>query len=110
MLAESRQIMPLLRGPSREEMFDRLRLGREIKEPMMKFASQLSGMDVCLFEIEGLHVADKEGYDWFFWGKQFNMLTGEFVVFVFGRWNTKTRTGQHVCSHKSFFRNLMATE
>jgi hypothetical protein len=107
----------LVRGPSREELFDSLRLGlryldlRDV-EFIGEHPNKSGEEDIPLYfsiEIQGLHHVDLGGGNYFFHGKRrFTPLRGEAqgapdFKFAFGRWNTHSRTGRIRVGETSFF-------
>jgi hypothetical protein len=106
----------LKNGPSRENLFDALRLGPTIPElQILNFWGQVTHESGAVtgsrydVKIEGLYGAGDSGRDWFFWGKVVHFVfDGGFqkVVdgdFCFGRWNTHQRQGTIEFSQVSFF-------
>ncbi len=108
----------LTQGPSREQLFDSLRLGLKAKELRVlgfwgtkQTEHGKSGSSLPI-EIEGIHKASNDERDWFFWGKLTQITSGdtwvpmweaEDVCFVFGRWDTFHRCGNIKLSKTSFF-------
>lgn len=115
----------LKNGPSREQLFDCVRLGSttpelrvidfwgEHKDEKGKWGALLP------IEIEGIHRASNDGRDWFFWGRRKQITSGDkwvpvweskYVDFAFGRWNTYHRTGFIKFADTSFFTNPVQDE
>lgn len=107
----------LTSGPSREELFDCLRLHASNDLCIVDFwettieekSKSGSRLDV---EIQGLHEAGDCGREWFFWGQLKLAGSGPtwkpfkeapYGAFVFGRWNTYHRRGRIQYSKQSFF-------
>lgn len=115
----------LTRGPSREALFDSLRLGSSAGEhQVLEFYGEHREGDSCggcllPVAIEGISRADKEGKEWLFWGRRKQITSGErwvpyhkaqYVDFVFGRWNTANRRGVIKLSDTSFFKSPVSAE
>lgn len=115
----------LTQGPSREELFDALRLqGREPSLSIIEFwckeeyaDDSRSGSSLPV-QITGLHIARNNGREWFFWGTLKPIIGGSTIPFwmrenvchVFGRWNTHFRRGQIILSEESAFVNMLKEE
>ena len=102
----------LVEGPSRETLFDCLRLGTDSKSMTVVFAAKYNeNVTPRLYgdvHICGIHQADKKGDEWFIWAELpwFRPEQG----FMFARWNTKQRTGTAIFSDKSYFVNPMTSD
>jgi|GEM_PF-6503272 hypothetical protein len=111
-------IFKLTQGPSREQLFDCLRLGPSHKElRVVDFWAERvrgegkSGTSMPV-EIYGVFRAEDndDGRAWFFWGRrvvisQADRLRVSEMEFVVGRWNTHFRRGQLVLAEESSFLN-----
>ena len=117
--------MALKNGPSREELFDKLKHAPTNKELKVtefwgeeRDAESITGFSLPI-EIEGVHSAGDCGREWFFWGKLKQITSGDKwvpmwvakdVCFVFGRWNTYHRRGRITFGNTSFFTSTLSTE
>lgn len=113
----------LTNGPSREELFDCLRLGHLQNElQVIDFWGQQkfqpgarSGASLSI-EIEGIHRAGDNGREWFFWGRRKQTYSGVpnwksiYISFAFGRWNTYHRRGIIRFGQASFFVSPITAE
>ncbi len=115
--------VPFESGPSRERLFDCLRLGQESQEfRTMKLSTSSFIFEEETFEsfdweieIEGLHRADKVGQAWFFFGRQLHVRLKHMVHaapvdnhpqfrFVLGKLSFwRGRSGTLTFSEESFF-------
>jgi len=98
-------------GPGRERLFDCARLGPQVEE------LEAVKMDVLRpdestparigVRISGVHQADAEGVEFFFWGYVLwgGLTMGLHRKNVFGRLNTTSRRGGLLSSDTSFFEN-----
>ena len=95
----------LISGPSKEAMFDCLRLGFFAKElRTVEFWGKSSAKGRILksslrIKIEGIH-STRASYIWFFWGRVENK-PGK--PYVFGKWNIEQRHGIAEFKETSFF-------
>lgn len=107
----------LTNGPSREALFDCLRLHSTTGPYVVNFGEETvtdtfrsgSRLDV---EIQGLHEACIGGRQWYFWGRLKHGGSGStwkpiqdapYGQFVFGIWDTESRRGRIQYSDTSFF-------
>jgi len=112
----------LTQGPSREQLFDSLKLGAAVgelrvldfwgtQEVPYENGIAKSGSSLPI-EIEGVHRASKDGSEWFFWGRQKQITSGDkwvpmwesvYVNHCVGRWSPHRRTGWIRFAETSFF-------
>ena len=107
----------LTSGPSRERLFDCLRLHSTGEVCVVDFWEETVN-DKCRsghrldVEIQGLHEACIGGRQWYFWGRLKHCGSGStwkpfqdapYGQFVFGIWDTNDRRGRIQYSDTSFF-------
>ena len=113
-------------GPSREELFDCIRLGLTAPQlRVIEFWGEYYTPEKAKFgdslpiEIEGIHRADRDGRAFYFWGRRKQITSGDkwvpiwksqYVDFAFGKWDTYHRRGQIQFAEASLFQNPMAEE
>ena len=104
----------LANGPSRESLFDCLRLGLTADHlKVVEFLGRMRGETITTLhvEIEGLHRAGKNGLEWFFWGRLKKLSSADtkhiwetrIAGFAFGQWNILQRQGAVKIQDDSFF-------
>ncbi|MBY0472812.1 hypothetical protein K2Q00_00820 [Patescibacteria group bacterium] len=113
----------LQRAPSREQLFDCLRLGQQSSDlANLQFVTERFIFDcreipsmIWDLEIEGLHRGSHTGVGWFFFGKQVSAATAgsryqlsgisenPAFRFVLGRWDFAKHRGSLCFAERSFF-------